>query len=84
MTFQSLAQRTAVKDRLQIALDREELKGLRLGSRARLVTMAVIAVWLGIQIPLPEVPYFWVLLCGFVLAGWLPYEHRRRGKQWRW
>ncbi|MFQ5971961.1 MAG: adenylate/guanylate cyclase domain-containing protein [Alphaproteobacteria bacterium] len=46
--------------------------------------MAVIAVWLGIQMPFSEVGYFWALLIGFVVAGWLPYDHRRRGKQWRW
>ena len=77
-------QTMGVEDRLQTALEQEELRGLRLGARVRMVSMAVIAVWLGIQVPLSEVPYFWVLLAGFVLAGWLPYDHRRRGKLWRW
>ena len=77
-------QTMAVEDRLQITLEQEELRGLRLGALARLVSMGVIAVWLGIQVPLSEVAYFWALLVGFVLAGWLPYDHRRRGKRWRW
>lgn len=73
-----------VEDRLQAAIEQEELKGLRLGARVRMASMAVIAVLLGFQLPLPEVTYIWALLVGFVLAGWLPYDHRRRGKRWRW
>ncbi len=71
-------QTMSVEDRLQTALEQEELKGLRLLALTRMVTMAVIAVWLGILLPLSEVTYFWVLLVGFVLAGWLPYDHRRK------
>lgn len=73
-----------VEDRFQAVLGQEELKGLRLGAIARAVSMTVIAIWLGVQVPLSEVPFYWALLVGFVLAGWLPYDHRRRGKQWRW
>jgi adenylate cyclase len=73
-----------VEDRFRVVLGQEELKGLRLGAIARAVSMAVIAIWLGVQVPLSEVPFYWALLTGFVLAGWLPYDHRRRGKQWRW
>lgn len=77
-------QTMAVEDRLQTALEQEELKGLRLLALTRMVSIGVIAVWLGFQVPLSEVTYFWTLLVGFVLAGWLPYDHRRRGKRWRW
>jgi adenylate cyclase len=72
------------EDRLHAAFEREELRGLRLGAQVRLVSMGVIAAWLTFQIPAEEIAYYWVLLTGFVLAGWLPYEHRRRGRRWRW
>lgn len=78
------SQTIAIEDRLQAAIEAEELKGLRLGAFVRAISMAVIAVWLGIQVPLSEVPFYWMLLVGFVLAGWLPYDHLRRGQRWHW
>lgn len=78
------SQAIATEGRLQAAIDAEELKGLRLGALARAISMAVIATWLGIQLPLSEVPFYWLLLAGFVLAGWLPYDHLRRGNRWSW
>ena len=78
------AQTMEAGDRLTAAFEDEELKGLRLGARARIATMVVIAVWIGTQNTLSEAAYFWALFIGFILAGVLPYDHRRRGKQWRW
>lgn len=77
-------QATASESRLQAAIEAEELRGLQLGALVRAVSMAVIAIWLGIQLPLSEVPFYWLLLLGFVLAGWLPYDHKRRGENWHW
>lgn len=70
--------------RLRSAFAQEEVHGLRLGFRARLVSLGVVAVWLGIQNPFPETLYFWGLLLGFVLLGWLPYDHFRRGNGSSW
>lgn len=77
-------QARASESRLQAAIEAEELKGLRLAAFVRAPSMTMIAIWLGIQLPLSEAPFYWLLLLGFVLAGWLPYDHRRRGKRWRW
>lgn len=78
------SQAIAIEGRLQAAIETEELNGLRLGALARTISMAVIAVWLGLQLPLAEVLFYWMLLAGFILAGWLPYDHLRRGKRWSW
>ena len=72
------------QQRLRSAFAKEELLGLRLGFRARLVSLSVVAVWLGIQNPFPDTLYFWGLLLGFVLLGWLPYHDLRRGNNSSW
>ena len=74
----------ATESRIQTVIDAEELKGLRLGALVRALSMTVIAIWLGVQFPLSEASFYWLLLFGFVLVGWLPYDHRRRGNLWRW
>ena len=70
--------------RLQKAFAAEVLRGLRLGFRARLFAVGVIAVWLAFSNPFPDVIYFWALLAGFALLGWLPYDHHRRRKEGSW
>ena len=70
--------------RLREAFAAEVLRGLRLGFFARVFSLGVIAVWLGISNPFPDVVYFWALLAGFILLSWLPYNHYRRGKKGAW
>ncbi len=70
--------------RLRKTFAAEVIRGLRLGFRARLFAVGVIAVWLAFSNPFPDVIYFWALLAGFVLFGWLPYHHYRRGKEGSW
>lgn len=72
------------QQRLRSAFAKEELRGLRLGFRVRLVSLGVVAVWLGIQNPFPDTFYFWALLFGFILLGWLPYDHYRRSNDSSW
>ena len=61
--------------RLQRAFATEVLRGLRLGFRARLFSLGVIAVLLGVQNPFPDFVYFWALLAAFILLVWFPYKH---------
>ena len=75
---------TARRQRLRSELAKERVRGLRLGFRARLVALGIVAVWIGVQNPLPDTLYFWGLLLGFILLGWLPYNHFRRGNQSTW
>ncbi len=70
--------------RLREAFAAEVLRGLRLGFFARVFSLGVIAIWLGISNPFPDVVYFWALLAGFILFGWLPYNHYRQGKSGYW
>ncbi|MCH8110856.1 MAG: adenylate/guanylate cyclase domain-containing protein [Proteobacteria bacterium] len=72
------------QQRLRFAFAQEELRGLRLGLRARLVSLGLIALWIGIQNPFPDALYVWALLLGFILLGWLPYDHFRRGNDSSW
>ena len=70
--------------RLQRAFATEVLRGLRLGFRARLFSLGVIAVWLGVQNPFPDFVYFWALLAAFILLVWFPYKHHQRGGSGSW
>ena len=70
--------------RLREAFAAEVLRGLRVGFFARVFSLGVIAVWLGISNPFPDVVYLWALLAGFILLGWLPYNHYRRRKSGYW
>lgn len=72
------------QQRLRSAFAQEELRGLRLGFRGRLVSLGVIALWVGIQNPFPDTLYIWALLLGFILLGWLPYDHYRRSNDSSW
>lgn len=72
------------QQRLRSAFAKEELRGLRLGFRARLVSLGFIAVWIGIQNTFPDAFYIWALLLGFIVLGWLPYDHFRRSNDSSW
>ena len=70
--------------RLRAAFAQEEVRALRLGALARLISILIISVWLTVQQPLSEVVYYLALMPGFILFGWLPYELRRRGHDLAW
>lgn len=70
--------------RLREAFAAEVIRGLRIGFRARLFSLGVIAVWLGVQNPFPDFVYFWALLAAFILLVWFPYKHHQRGGSGSW
>ena len=70
--------------RLDTAFDTEVVKGLRLGFRARVISLGIIAVWIAIQTLFPDVLILWFELGVFVFLGWVPYEYYRRGHRGIW
>jgi len=55
--------------RLREAFAAEVLRGLRLGFFARLFSLGVIAVLLGVQNPFPDFIYLWALLAAGFLTN---------------
>lgn len=72
------------RQRLAAAFALEETQALRLGTIARVLSIAVVSLWLVVQQPIAEAVYYLALMPGFIILGWLPYELRRRGYAWPW
>src|ERR1051325_10657942 len=68
---------------VRAALAEEEYRGLRLTAVARLVALAVVAVWVTIENRFPEVLFYLGVIVGFALLGLLPWALRRAGRN-RW
>lgn len=70
--------------RLDAAFAQEVEHGLALAARVRLVALAVIAVWVTIENPYPELLYFYPYFLLFALFGYLPLLARREGRPIAW
>ena len=73
-----------VSGQLADAFRTEERAGLKLATQARLVALAVIAVWLLVQIGAPTVYYFETIIALFALIGIANYRLSHRRPDWRW
>lgn len=58
--------------RIENALRAAELRGLELMAYARLVTLAAVALFVGLENPFPSVLFFEAQIAGFALAGMAP------------
>jgi adenylate cyclase len=63
-----------VSERLAEAFRAEELAGLRLATRAQLIALAVIALWLFVWVAPPRVFFLETMLALFALCGLLHYR----------
>ncbi len=63
--------------RVQAAFAEEELHSLRLLTRVRLITLAVIAMWLPAENPYPAILFYYGLLLAFAVIGVAPLALRR-------
>ena len=74
----------ALRGRLQSAFRAEEVAGLRLATNARLVAVAIIAVWLLIDAPAPALYYFEAVGALAALSGLAHYRLVALGIGGRW
>ncbi len=70
--------------RLELAFREEELAGLKLAARARLVALVVVAVWLFVWTPPGRAYILESLLVVFAVIGIAHYRFRRRYPDWPW
>lgn len=70
--------------RLAAVFEAEELAGLRLATRGRVISLAVIAALLVVLAGWPEVLYYWALLVVFALTSVVDYALSRRGLAQPW
>jgi adenylate cyclase len=70
--------------RLEAAFGREEYLGLRIAARVRAAGLAVIAVWISIENPFPDVLYFYVFVLLFGALGFAPLWLHAAGRYRRW
>jgi adenylate cyclase len=70
--------------RVQAAFAEEEYRGLQLAARVRMVALAVIAVWLTVENPFPEILFYYSMLVGFAMLGIAPLALRRAGLDAPW
>lgn len=76
--------RTAMPNQLQSVYRAEEISGLRLATNARLLAVAIIAVWLVIDTPAPALYYFESVGILIALTGFTHYKLVQRGLGGRW
>jgi adenylate cyclase len=67
--------------RLAAAFAAEQRLGLRLSARVRVAVVAVLAVWVWVENPVPRVFYLWGYLLAFAALGYAPLRAERRA--WR-
>lgn len=73
-----------LRERVSRAFADEELRGLQMANRVRLAALAVIALWITIENPFPDVLYFYGFLVVFASIGVAPLWLRRTGRYAPW
>ncbi len=79
MTDTALTLEARHEGRLRLAFEEEELLGLRLAMKLRLVALVVISGWLLVQSPWPGVIFYLAFMPAFALLGAAPVALRRAG-----
>ena len=74
----------SANERVQHAFAEEEYRGLLLATRVRMVALAVIAAWLTVENPFPEIFFYYGVLIGFGVLGIAPLALRRAGLYAPW
>jgi adenylate cyclase len=69
---------------LRAAFAEEQVRGLELAAHVRLVALAVLSVWVGIENDFPEAWYPLASIVGFALIGVVPPALVRRGSGIKW
>ena len=64
--------------RLAVAFAAEQRVGLRLSARVRVAVVAVLALWVWVENPLPRLPMLWGYLSAFAILGYAPLWVRSR------
>jgi adenylate cyclase len=64
-------------ERLEIAFAAEERNGLKLAFKLRLLALVLVALFLTVVNPFPQVLYYYALLVGFIVTGALSLIPRR-------
>jgi hypothetical protein len=73
-----------VSSRLEPAFRAEELAGLRLATRALLVALALIALWLSAWVVAPRLYFLELILAVFALIALVNYRVARGERPWFW